>query len=346
MSKTTNNMPPAISVALTEADERQLQNVDAKYQMVRDHVAAVAMALSTGMYLHGPGGCGKSFVIEDELRRRQVPYKLYNSRMTGRALFNALETHPDAIHLLEDMEQLFRDTGARGVLRSALWSQQTRDGHPNERLVTWSTHRMEHSVVFTGGLIMTANRPFPEIPELDAIKTRIAYTQLTMSDQEMIAMMRRLCLDGQSTKLGYVSPAECREVCDYIVEQCGGLNRRFDLRLYKNAIADYAQWRDIEAGCHWHDLVSARIKERPTKIGPTQDRTQRRDTKQQEFDLAQELAAVEDRQERFARWFDATGKSEPTMYRRLEQAKAAHSHLIENENGSDGDPGRGHKFDV
>lgn len=333
MTKNTESFVSCPSIKLTKSDERFLENVDAKHQMVCDHVAAVAMGLSTGMYLYGPGGCGKSFVIEDELRRREVPYKLHNSRMTGRALFNALEDHPDAVHLLEDMEQLFRDSGARGVLRSALWSQQTREGHPHERLVTWATHRMEHSVVFTGAIIMTANRPFPELPELEAIKTRISYNHLTMSDQEMIAMMRRLCLDGQTTMLGHVSPAECREVCDYIVAECGGLNRRFDLRLFKNSIADYAQWRDIEAGCHWRDLVSARIKERPTKIGPVKSPIDRKIAKEQELALAQELESIENRHERFQRWLEVTGKSEPTLYRRIEQARErVLSHALENEN--------------
>jgi len=177
---------------------------------------------------------------------------------------------------------------------------------------------------------MSANLPFPDIPELDAIKTRIAYTHLTMSDQEMIALLRRLCLDGQSTKLGQVTPTECREVCDFIVGQCIGLNRRFDLRLFKNSIADYAQWREVESGCHWTDLVSARIKERPTRIGPTKTLGERQLTKEFELGLAKELELVQDRQERFRRWSEATGKSEPTLYRRIEQGKANHSQVVEN----------------
>jgi len=324
--------PKTTSVKLSKFDVLQLANVDAKYQMVRDQVAAVAMGLSTGMYVYGPGGCGKSYAIEGELRQRQVPYKLYNSRMTGRGLFNALESHPDAIHLLEDMEQIFRDSGARGLLRSALWSQQSARDNSNERLVTWTTHQKEHQVVFTGGIIMTGNSPFPILSELDAVKTRISYTQLTFSDQEMIAMMRRLCLDGQSTQLGRVTPIESRDVCEFIVEQCGGLNRRFDLRLFKNSIADFAQWRDLEAGCHWNDLVSARIKERPTKIGTTKGRSDRESAKQEEMKLAIELEPIDDRQTRFDRWHEVTGKSEPTLYRRLEQARTRDSHFVENEN--------------
>lgn len=319
------------TVRLTDADDRFLASVDAKFQLVRDQVASVAMGLSTGAYFYGPGGCGKSYAVLDELRRRDVPYKLYNSRMTGRGLFNSLERFPDAIHVLEDMEQLFRDTGARGVLRSALWSQSSAtEGRRPERLVTWSTHQMEHSTIFTGGIVMTANRPLPDLPELDAVKTRIAYTQVALSDQEMIALMRRLCLDGQTTGAGHVAPAECREVCDYIVDQCGGLNRRFDLRLFCNAVGDYAQWRDLESGCHWHDLVAARIKERPIALGSVATTADRQTTKAHELELAQKLMAITDREERSRRWYEETGKSEPTLYRRLDEVKKKLSHVAEN----------------
>ncbi len=328
---TFSNGVTETSVRLSQNDDVALNCVDAKFQLVRDQVAAVALGLSTGAYMFGPGGCGKSYAVIDELRRRNVPYKLYNSRMTGRGLYNALEKFPDAIHLLEDMEQLFRDTGARGVLRSALWSQTPAvEGRRPERLVTWSTYRMEHSTIFTGGIIMTANRPLPDLPELEAVKTRIAYTQVALSDQEMIALMRRLCLDGQATAAGHVTPAECREICDYIVDQCGGLNRRFDLRLFSNAVADYAQWRDLESGCHWNDLVAARIKERPVALGLVATPTGREATKAHEMKLAQELEAITDRQERFRRWNEETGKSEPTFYRRLDEGKKKLSREVEN----------------
>ena len=54
--------------------------------------------------------------------------------MTGRGLYNALEKFPDSFHVLEDMEQITRDRGAQGVLRSALWGQRREGGKgPMER---------------------------------------------------------------------------------------------------------------------------------------------------------------------------------------------------------------------
>ena len=42
--------------------------------------------------------------------------------MTGRGLFDTLAKHPDAVHVLEDVEQLMNDKNALGVLRSA-WTR-------------------------------------------------------------------------------------------------------------------------------------------------------------------------------------------------------------------------------
>lgn len=336
MSRTSENengrpgqQPRSVPEAIARADcpegqgdQRYLAEVEKKFQVLRDFTRSVATGRTTGLYVWGPGGCGKSRTIIEQLEHLAVPYKLFNSRMTGRGLYNTLERFPDAIHLLEDMEQLFRDSGARGVLRSGLWSQPQKDhGGPLERLVTWNTHVMEHSFVFTGGIIMTANRKFPDIPELNAIRSRIACQQLTVSDNEVIALMRKIASEDYRIGNDYLSPDECRAVCDHLVAQCVGLNRQLDLRLFVNSLSDYAQWRECEAGCDWKDLVSARAKERPTKIRECKSFAERSNQKKQELDLACDLATVEDRDERRRIWVERTGKSEQTLYRRLQQIR-------------------------
>jgi hypothetical protein len=180
---------------------------------------------------------------------------------------------------------------------------------------------MEHSFVFTGGIIMTANRKFPDIPELNAIRSRIACQQLTVSDNEVIALMRKIASEDYRIGNDYLSPDECRAVCDHLVAQCVGLNRQLDLRLFVNSLSDYAQWRECEAGCDWKDLVSARAKERPTKIRECKSFAERSNQKKQELDLACDLATVEDRDERRRIWVERTGKSEQTLYRRLQQIR-------------------------
>jgi hypothetical protein len=114
------------------------------------------------------------------LKSLSADYRLFNSRMTAKGLFKALEKAPDAVHVLEDMERLTRDRDAQGVLRSALWAQP---GH--DRAVTWTTATGgEERFVFRGGVIMIANAPLADLPELRALATRIALVKLDVSDAE------------------------------------------------------------------------------------------------------------------------------------------------------------------
>lgn len=63
-------------------DEYHLMQLDQKLQLVRDRTAGVALGNSTGFYLHGNGGIGKSYTVLSELERLQVSFKLFNSHIT------------------------------------------------------------------------------------------------------------------------------------------------------------------------------------------------------------------------------------------------------------------------
>ena len=305
---------------LSAEDRKNLANLEAKLQMVRDYTSSVISRLSTAFYLYGSGGCGKSHTILEELQRRKVPYRLYNSRMTGRGLFDTLHEYPEGIHVFEDMEQVLLDPGARGILRSALWGQGSTDIRlPQERLVTWTTHTLKLQFVFTGGIIMTANRPFPQLPELDAVKTRIGYMQLVVGDDELIALMRKLSLNGFKVNGVESSSAECREVCDFLVSQARGLHRPMDIRTLYNAFKDYLQWRECQSGCHWRDLVATRLKERPIGMEKVKTSEQVAQQKEEELEIAREVANMPNRQEGYRIWKERTGKSKATLYRRLEE---------------------------
>lgn len=308
----------AAAASLTADEAKALAQLERKLQLVRDRTAAVVMKYASGFFLHGQGGVGKSFTVLEELRRLKANYKLSNSRMTGRGLFDLLERYPTAIHLLEDMESLLRDKAAQGVLRSALWSQGT-----EERVITWSTAKEDRSVFFTGGIIVTANLPLFDAPELQAVRTRIPCMEFQVTDQEMRALMRDVALRGYTGETGTLTPAQCLEVCDFVIEESSTLRRSLDMRLLSNGFRDYLQWASRNAGCHWKDLVAARLRERLTMFRG-EVRIARADKKDREQQIAAEIrAATGDRGKRAQLWKERTGKSEKALYRRLSEVAAS-----------------------
>lgn len=314
MTNSCNEVPQ-----LGAEDQGHLETLEKKFQLVRDRVAAVVDGTATGFFLHGPGGVSKSYTVLQQLERMRADYVVFNSRATGRGLFNILRDHPDSIVVLEDMERLFRDAGALGVLRSALWGQQGRDRPGRqERLVTWTNPRETLSFTFTGGIVVTANKPLDDWPELAAIKTRIAVMQFQPTQLEVRALMRKVAVGGYTHEGFLVEPAACAEVCEFVLAECRGLNRLLDVRLLVNAIGDYLQDTVFHAGCSWRDLVAARIRERPTHFRDEVVIGGRAERLQQELKEAEAISKeAKTREDRLRLWRERTGKSQASLYRRL-----------------------------
>lgn len=309
---------------LSTEDQHHLVMLDAKQQMVRDRVTAVAKGYITGLYLHGEGGVGKSFTVLQELQRLRVDFVVFNSRMTGRGLFDQLAKFSSSVHVLEDMEALFQDKGAQGVLRSALWAQR-RPGTsgPLERPVTWTTHTTDVEFLFTGGIIVIANRPIDDVPELRAVKTRIACLHLEATVHELRALMRQIAGQGYDHGGIRLEPMACLEVCEFLIEQAASLRRSLDIRLLINGFCDRLQWEESDAACHWKDLVAARVWEMPTPLQNSARQT-REGMKQAERKIVAEIiATTDDRQERLRLWEERTDKKSRAAFdRRLHELKS------------------------
>jgi hypothetical protein len=321
------NMASNVSLHSALEDQHHLQQLEAKLQMVRDRVTAVVRGYATGLSVYGEGGVGKSYTVLEQLRRLKSDFVLFNSRMTGRGLFDQLAKYPSAVHLLEDMEPLLRDRGAQGVLRSALWAQR-RPGAtgPLERPVTWTTFRGDLEFVFIGGIILIGNRPIDDVPELRAVRTRIACLHLEVTAHELRAKMRQVAAKGYSHDGKRLERAACLEVCEHLIEQSLSLRRSLDMRLLVNSFHDRLQWEEKDARCHWKDLVAARLRERPTaQNGVPISRDGRKKNEQMiVVDILQ--AAPDDVVQQVRLWSERTGKSEKSWYRRRREVGGSASH--------------------
>ena len=239
-------------------DDLHLASYEAKLQLVRDYTIGVARGFSNGFFLYGTGGIAKSYTVLGELQRLGVDFKLFNSRMSGRGLFEALAEYPAAVHVLEDMERVVKDKDAQGILRSACWGQRGEDGK-QKRTISWVTARGVESIVFNGGIIMLSNRPLNDLPELRAIKTRISHLHLEVSDAEIAAQMRRLARNGYKHDGNEMSADECETVCDFVILESQSKLCHLDMRLLDNSFRDFLQWREGHSACHWQTLVATRL---------------------------------------------------------------------------------------
>ncbi len=300
---------------LSEQDREHLARLNKKFQVLRDRTAGTAKGYCTGLVVTGRGGTGKSWTIVEELERVGAAFKLSNSHLTPRALFDQLAEHPDAVHLIEDAEEVLRNHTSLSVLRSALWgSRHDRDGR-SERLITWRTHKESVELVFGGGIIIVTNRRLSDLPEAKALATRVASLELSVNDQEIAALMRDVALRGYRRGDHVLDPPECIEVADYIIGESIRLNRALDMRMLINAFADRLQVEDHDAGCSWTDLVFSTICGRPSVLDDVEPVGVREQKRARELEIARELCGLP-AQERLREWRRRTGKSRAEMYRR------------------------------
>jgi hypothetical protein len=243
-------------------DQNQLVEYENQLSKVRDFVRGVAQGWTTGFYLWGDGGISKTWTVLDELERSKMAYITTNSRLTGRGLVDLLSTYPSVVHVFEDMETLLKDKLAAGVLRSACWSG-------DKRVVTWRTAHDTTEFTFTGGIIFIMNCPLDDLPELQALKTRIAHLHLSPSTEQIIAKMRSIAAQGYTHVLRgksmSLSPVQAYGVCEYVVAKCVTLGCKPCLRMLVNAFHDRLQCDAGESSSDWTDMIDSRMKQKVGK---------------------------------------------------------------------------------
>jgi hypothetical protein len=284
-------------------DEDLLESLDQKLALVRTFVRGVAEGYHSGFYLWGEGGISKSWTIEQTLRNLNKSFKLSNSRVTAKGLFTLLRDFPSEVHVMEDVETLFEDDHTVGVLRAALWGG----------VVCWATAQLKEEFVFSGGLVLVANCDLSDLPQLRALKTRIACVNYRPTNEELAALMRKLARDGQVEGAARLGPAKSVEVVEAILSRCQRLHKNLDLRLLVNAIKDRLQDEDGATERGWEELLDARMSERAVTTG----RGLRQQKKDSQLEIVRRIASLP-AQERLAAWQRATGgKSLSSLYRCL-----------------------------
>ena len=305
---------------LTAADLQHLKEIDKKLQLVRDRVAGVVRG-QPGMLLFGPGGIGKTYTVQEELRRLRARYRLLNTHVTGLSLFTVLERYPTYIHVLEDVEEVLRDRLALGVLRSATWPcRQDRRGNP-ECVVTWSSRGQTREIVFRGGIIVISNRRAGELPELKALETRLTTINLEVCDEELAAQMRRQALLGYRVGHRVLGAAECWETIEFVIEESARVAASLNMRLMNQAFEDRMQAEDHAAGLPWQDLVASRIARQPNVAGEVEAPGLAAAKLAEELTVAREIVGLP-RKQRLIEWESRTGLSQATLYRRLGELRA------------------------
>ncbi len=167
---------------------------------------------------------------------------------------------------------------------------------------------------------MTSNRPVYDLPELAAVKTRIAVMHLQASDSELRALMRRVALNGSEQEGKTLSPGEMQSrVCEYIIDQSlASAPRRSTCESWSTASRTSCCGMTGKAavtGATWWPAAARGI--RPTAFREKVAARRRAAQKQKETEIVREIAAATSGPPAApATVGERVGKSESALYRR------------------------------
>ena len=189
-------------------------------------------------------------------------------------------------------------------------------------MVSWQTGPLRDEFVFVGGVVIIANCALEDIPQLRAVKTRIATMQYEPTNAEVAALMRKIAAWGHTHGPHALTPASCREVARAIIDRSARLNRNLDLRLLVNTYNDRLQFENGSSETHGLDLLDSRMKERAIVSGAGM-RAARKNAELARLRQITNLPAPE----RLDAWARETGKSQAALYRRMGELAGPDSHF-------------------
>lgn len=238
--------------------EQFLQEIEAQFSIIRDRLWGVCQGQSNGFYLHGPPGISKTYTVKNFLDAKSIPFEYVQGELTGSALFDVIEEHPDAVIVLDDVSSIFTDKKALQILLAALGSSP--DGS-RVRKVPYRTARSRRVVNFTGGVIGISNLALDEHRNgiIAALKSRVTVQMLDPTPEQVEAKVFKIAMEGPAG----VTAEEAVMVAEFLVRECRKRGTRLTIRLFiDSALPDFRLWKAGETENHWEDLVRVSVAEK------------------------------------------------------------------------------------
>jgi hypothetical protein len=312
---------------IIEDRDTLLAGLSQREALVRDAVRMVAERLTTGFYLFGRAGTGKSHIVRSTLRGMGEMFADLNGpRISAGGLFRLLDC--DDLIILDDANTLLRNRQALPILLSAMEPPANR-----VRLLTHARRNDEERAYFGGGIILISNIALNENDdEHCALKSRVPVLRYEPNNLELGARMIDLADQGWASPGAQnveILPTEARKVAEFLIEQmlAHDENYPFDMRLLVDkALPFFLLWKD-GAESSWEDLVVACIEERTIKPQHEANRQaplSREERRRAEQEIMQTIMSqYPTRDEQMKAWTQKTGKSERSGARRRAEILAA-----------------------
>jgi hypothetical protein len=309
----------------TAEELEALESLERKYAIIREETLLVALGNSSGLYVWGEGGIGKSWNVIQTLRKYGYTFRHKNTRLSVAGFGEELRDHPKGLFLLEDLPDIADTTASRNLLLAALWGQPDPETGQMERLVPWTVSGdRKFETKFYGGIICTANKPMADIPELRAIATRIEVIGLACTREEILAVAKEVALDGFRFNGGSLSPQECLDMWSFYKKELPE-GRMADLRILVRAARkrlgmEEMRRKGLPLTRTWQEMLLAMIHQGPPPEPVLTPGARKLNDEEVAVELSRKYPDPRDRGQRDKEWQERTGHHPLTYYKVLNRA--------------------------
>jgi hypothetical protein len=160
--------------------------------VAENHIRMAVLGHVNGCVVIGPGGCGKTKLVEAILAEQNIQphqYERTSGYMTPLMLYDFLYRNNGKLLVMDDVDGLLTDAKAVSFLKAAIW-----EAH-GKRMICYSTSAeaaqgLPRQFEFTGRLIVLANRlPKKQSPDMAALVSRCAFAEVRLSPEQVKAGM-------------------------------------------------------------------------------------------------------------------------------------------------------------
>lgn len=244
-----NTDPTPIASTPEKSDDERIAEIGERFEMMTIMTKAMMVGSIRGMIISGPPGVGKSYGVEQEIRKMDMFTDLGGGRrkaemvkgaMSPRGLYEKLYDFSGKgdVLVFDDCDDVLKDSQSLNLLKASLDSSAT-------RYLTWASDRMKdgppNRFEFKGSVMFITNMDFEKVtgktlkPHIDALLSRCHYLDLTLHTmRDRILRVKQIAASGElfaKHEREFDMSKEMQEkVLDFMYENSGEL-REVSLRM-------------------------------------------------------------------------------------------------------------------
>lgn len=247
---------------MAKTNPKNQLEVERVQDICKQAAESVVSGTSPGMAAIGPGGLGKSYTVEEVLRKHGIDPdeagEKLSTRVSPKQLYLLLYRYRNSkVILLDDVEKTYRHGDCVDILRSALWGSKNKKTGRRRRIVQWNISgeivdadtggAIPKRFEITAGIILIGNsEPADENEEAAALMTRLKPVRFYFQPEAVTSFLRKLVKQpserriwhGAKKKTITLTLAQANEIIDFLAEV--GLTH---FRALEHAMSEYVLHR-------------------------------------------------------------------------------------------------------